>query len=350
MGPWWTDRADERCWDRPARWERAWRWAVRRRRGPKARQTHARPWPPRRRPCGGCCRTTPTRSTLRTLDGPERFAVDGSRGRGAVAGTSPAVAAHRRALVPQVHCDAHISLGGRPVGPARTRLPAPRSAPVAPATVPHRFALNDTHDGYTAPYADWARWERLIDVLALHGVQRGAGHARCGGRLPPAAPGLRLLRRRGARLDPGAAPPAVVAAAEHDRLRRPGQPRTAAHAHRAGPAHRRRLRELGMRAGAARLLRYRPGRLRRPQPGRPHRSAGHLVRAEAARLARPAHRRLPRGRRRLLPAPAGAVRHRRPLQDGPAARGRRPGRRARCRTRPAPWRRRCRPRAPARPG
>lgn len=33
----------------------------------------------------------------------------------------------------------------------------------------HRFALNDTHDGYTAPYADWPRWERLIDVLALHG-------------------------------------------------------------------------------------------------------------------------------------------------------------------------------------
>lgn len=35
--------------------------------------------------------------------------------------------------------------------------------------MPHRFVLNDTNDGYTAPYADWSHWERFIDVLALHG-------------------------------------------------------------------------------------------------------------------------------------------------------------------------------------
>lgn len=49
------------------------------------------------------------------------------------------------------------------------RLPAPRTPVERSATVAHRFALNDTHDGYTAPYADWPRWERLLDVLALHG-------------------------------------------------------------------------------------------------------------------------------------------------------------------------------------
>ncbi|GDY78112.1 alpha-N-acetylglucosaminidase [Streptomyces avermitilis] len=47
------------------------------------------------------------------------------------------------------------------------------------ANVPHRFALNDTNDGYTGPYHDWTYWERELDVLALHGynevlVQTGA--------------------------------------------------------------------------------------------------------------------------------------------------------------------------------
>ncbi|MFF3242426.1 alpha-N-acetylglucosaminidase TIM-barrel domain-containing protein [Streptomyces sp. NPDC002870] len=105
---------------------------------------------------------------LRALDGPERFQVTGSRGRIEVAGTSPAV------LLTAVHwylkyvCRAHISWSGSRLD-LPGRLPAPRTPLERSATVPHRFAYNDTHDGYTAPYADWARWERLLDVLALHG-------------------------------------------------------------------------------------------------------------------------------------------------------------------------------------
>ncbi|MFE6127507.1 alpha-N-acetylglucosaminidase [Streptomyces sp. NPDC056437] len=106
--------------------------------------------------------------TLRLLDGPERFRVTGSAGRVEVAGTSGAV------LLTGVHwylkyvCRAHISWSGsNPALPHR--LPAPGPPLERAATVPHRFAYNDTHDGYTAPYADWARWERLLDVLALHG-------------------------------------------------------------------------------------------------------------------------------------------------------------------------------------
>ncbi|MFI9049609.1 alpha-N-acetylglucosaminidase [Streptomyces sp. NPDC053427] len=99
----------------------------------------------------------------------DRFRVDGSEGRITVAGTSPAT------LLTGVHwylkytCRAHLSWAGDQLDlPAR--LPSP-AAPLERATaLPHRFALNDTHDGYTAPYATWARWERLIDVLALHGV------------------------------------------------------------------------------------------------------------------------------------------------------------------------------------
>ncbi|MEE1931397.1 alpha-N-acetylglucosaminidase [Streptomyces sp. TRM 70351] len=107
--------------------------------------------------------------TLTALTGAERFTVDGRAGQVALGGTSPA------ALLTGLHwylkytCRAHVSWAGTQLDlPAE--LPAPGAAYERRATVPHRFALNDTHDGYTAPYADWARWERLIDVAALHGV------------------------------------------------------------------------------------------------------------------------------------------------------------------------------------
>lgn len=99
---------------------------------------------------------------------PDRFRVTGSTGRVTVAATGPATALTGVHWYLKYVCGAHISWSGSRLGlPAR--LPAPRQPLAHEATVPHRFAFNDTHDGYTAPYADWARWERLIDVLALHG-------------------------------------------------------------------------------------------------------------------------------------------------------------------------------------
>lgn len=109
--------------------------------------------------------------TLRALptgDGEERFRVTGSTGHVTVEGTSPAV------LLTGVHwylkyvCGAHLSWNG-----SQTALPARLPAPARPlersTALRHRFALNDTNDGYTAPYADWSYWERMIDILALHG-------------------------------------------------------------------------------------------------------------------------------------------------------------------------------------
>ncbi|MFG2865521.1 alpha-N-acetylglucosaminidase [Streptomyces sioyaensis] len=99
----------------------------------------------------------------------DRFRVEGRAGRITVAGTTPAV------LLTGVHwylkytCRAHLSWAGDQVE-LPGRLPAPASPVERGTALPHRFALNDTHDGYTAPYADWPRWERMIDVLALHGV------------------------------------------------------------------------------------------------------------------------------------------------------------------------------------
>ncbi|WP_328317118.1 alpha-N-acetylglucosaminidase [Streptomyces sp. NBC_00388] len=106
--------------------------------------------------------------TLTGLTGPERFRVTGSAGRIEVAATGPAVALTGVHWYLKYVCRAHISWNTSQLGLGR-QLPAPGTAVQQSATVPHRFALNDTHDGYTAPYADWAHWERTIDVLALHG-------------------------------------------------------------------------------------------------------------------------------------------------------------------------------------
>ncbi|HET6856491.1 MAG TPA: alpha-N-acetylglucosaminidase, partial [Streptomyces sp.] len=98
----------------------------------------------------------------------ERFRVHGVTGRIDVAATSPAAALSGVHWYLKYVCGAHISWSGTQLDLPR-RLPAPGRPLERSATVAHRFAFNDTHDGYTAPYADWARWERTIDVLALHG-------------------------------------------------------------------------------------------------------------------------------------------------------------------------------------
>ncbi|MGK5632636.1 alpha-N-acetylglucosaminidase TIM-barrel domain-containing protein, partial [Streptomyces sp. URMC 123] len=109
--------------------------------------------------------------TLLPSPGPERFRVTGAPGRIVVLGTSPAV------LLTGVHwylthvCRARLTWSGSALGLPR-RLPAPGRPIERSATVPCRFAFNDTHDGYTAPYADWPRWERLIDITALHGCNQ----------------------------------------------------------------------------------------------------------------------------------------------------------------------------------
>ncbi|MCW3814351.1 alpha-N-acetylglucosaminidase C-terminal domain-containing protein [Micromonospora sp. DR5-3] len=50
------------------------------------------------------------------------------------------------------------------------RLPVPGQPIEKSSVVRHRFTGNDTEDGYSGPYRTFADWERLIDVLALHGI------------------------------------------------------------------------------------------------------------------------------------------------------------------------------------
>lgn len=104
----------------------------------------------------------------------DRFGVTGTEGRITVEGTSPAV------LLTGFHWylkhAAGVAAGwpGSSVERLPVRLPAPE--PVAAlhreALVPNRFALNDTHEGYTGPYRGWEDWEREIDLLALSGINQ----------------------------------------------------------------------------------------------------------------------------------------------------------------------------------
>ncbi|WP_197357457.1 alpha-N-acetylglucosaminidase N-terminal domain-containing protein, partial [Streptomyces clavuligerus] len=140
--------------------------------GPPGRAPEARATPFDTAPAASALRRLLPRHAgqfrLRALDGAERFRVTGSSGRIEVAGTSPAVLLTGAHWYLKYVCHAMISWSGSQLD-LPDRLPAPAAPLERSATVPHRFAYNDTHDGYTGPYADWARWERLLDVLALHG-------------------------------------------------------------------------------------------------------------------------------------------------------------------------------------
>ncbi|MEU4825402.1 alpha-N-acetylglucosaminidase TIM-barrel domain-containing protein [Actinomadura sp. NPDC023710] len=109
---------------------------------------------------------------LRTIprgSGPDRFRVSAEHGRLVVAGTSPAVqlTGFGRYLREVAH--ANVAIGGTQLDlPGRLPLP---SAPIeADSSVAHRFALNDTNEGYAGAYLSWEEWERRIDALALLGI------------------------------------------------------------------------------------------------------------------------------------------------------------------------------------
>ena len=71
-----------------------------------------------------------------------------------------------------------ISPNGDQLGNAAD-LPTPVATVELETPYAYRYALNQNVDGYSAPYWDWPRWQREIDVLALSGintmlVERGA--------------------------------------------------------------------------------------------------------------------------------------------------------------------------------
>ncbi|MFI5771175.1 alpha-N-acetylglucosaminidase [Streptomyces sp. NPDC051658] len=98
------------------------------------------------------------------------FTVSGTTGRVRIRGTSPAVLLS--GVNHYLKYTARVDIGwpGDSTSKLPKRLPAPLGTVRRDASVPHRFALNDTDDGYSGAYRDWASYEKQIDVLALHGV------------------------------------------------------------------------------------------------------------------------------------------------------------------------------------
>ena len=100
----------------------------------------------------------------------ESFRISGAAGRILVEGSTTS------ALLMGVHWYLKYVAGVSTSwnGDCLNLLPATLPAPAAPITrqtkVHHRFALNDTNDGYTGPYWSWEQWERQIDTLALQGI------------------------------------------------------------------------------------------------------------------------------------------------------------------------------------
>ena len=102
-------------------------------------------------------------------DGVDHYRISARQGHVVIGGTTPAVLLKGVNAYLSDIAGMNISWNGEQTGPAG-RLPLPDREIFQAANVAHRFALNDTDDGYTGPYRTWEDWERTIDVLALHGV------------------------------------------------------------------------------------------------------------------------------------------------------------------------------------
>lgn len=110
--------------------------------------------------------------TLRAVDDDtDRFRVTGRAGHITVEGTSPAVLLAGLHTYLRRTAHASVSWTGEQLNLPRT-LPAPAEEITGTANVPHRFAFNDTNEGYTGAYRNWDAWQHELDVLAVHGVNR----------------------------------------------------------------------------------------------------------------------------------------------------------------------------------
>ncbi|MFJ3583600.1 alpha-N-acetylglucosaminidase [Streptomyces sp. NPDC090127] len=98
------------------------------------------------------------------------FAVSGVRGAIVVRGTSPATLLTGVGWYLEHVAGVDVGWPGDSLGRLPATLPAVGGTITRSASVPHRYALNDTDEGYSGPYRDFASYQRDIDLLALHGV------------------------------------------------------------------------------------------------------------------------------------------------------------------------------------
>lgn len=102
--------------------------------------------------------------------GPDTFTVSGTAGAITVRGSTGATLLTGVGWYLQHVAGADIGWPGDSIGLLPAELPAVPSPVTRSARVAHRYALNDTDDGYSGPYRTFEEHQRQIDLLALHGI------------------------------------------------------------------------------------------------------------------------------------------------------------------------------------
>lgn len=110
--------------------------------------------------------------------GAERFRISSAGQRIRIEGSTPSALLFGVNWYLKYVAHLHVSTDGSWLG-SGPALPLPRADIEMQTPYPWRYAFNENVDGYTAPYWDWQRWQREIDVLALSGInamviERGA--------------------------------------------------------------------------------------------------------------------------------------------------------------------------------
>ncbi|WP_435057270.1 alpha-N-acetylglucosaminidase [Streptomyces sp. bgisy060] len=124
----------------------------------------------------GLERLLPARAAQFTLvpvekpDSGDHFSVSGTAGAIEVRGTSPATLLAGVGWYLERVAGVDIGWPGGSVDRLPALLPAVSGTLTKSATVPHRYALNDTDGGYSGAYRDFASYRHDIDLMALHGV------------------------------------------------------------------------------------------------------------------------------------------------------------------------------------
>ncbi|MGW2997434.1 alpha-N-acetylglucosaminidase TIM-barrel domain-containing protein, partial [Streptomyces sp. NPDC001193] len=106
----------------------------------------------------------------RGADGQDRFTVSGRAGAVVVRGSTPATALTGVGWYLRNVARVDIGRPGDSLGALPDVLPGVPRPVTRTAPVRHRYALNDTDDGYAGAYRTWEERRRQIDLLALHGI------------------------------------------------------------------------------------------------------------------------------------------------------------------------------------
>ncbi|RDS82694.1 alpha-N-acetylglucosaminidase [Dyella psychrodurans] len=106
--------------------------------------------------------------SITAKDGHERFRISSEHGRIKIEGSTPSALLFGVDWYLKYVAHVQISPNGDRIGSAP--FPLPTTAIEKETPYAYRYALNENVDGYTAPYWDWPRWQREIDVLALSGI------------------------------------------------------------------------------------------------------------------------------------------------------------------------------------